>query len=57
MQTILSRGMGVESTTMLVRRLEDASVKPCPLHELIVIAGQTATIARTIKIWLLAGDA
>ena len=41
MHTILSYGMGVESTAILVRWLEDASVRPCPLHELIVITAQT----------------
>jgi hypothetical protein len=41
MHTILSYGMGVESTAILVRWLEDASVRPCPLHELIAITAQT----------------
>lgn len=41
MHTILSYGMGVESTAILVRWLEDASVRPCPLHELVVITAQT----------------
>ena len=41
MQTILSYGMGVESTAILVRWLEDASVRPCSLDELIVITSHT----------------
>lgn len=41
MQTILSYGMGVESTAILVRWLEDASVRPCRLDELIVITAHT----------------
>jgi hypothetical protein len=41
MQTILSYGMGVESTAILVRWLEDASVRPCRLDELIVITSHT----------------
>lgn len=41
MRTILSYGMGVESSAILVRWLEDASVRPCPLDELILITAQT----------------
>ena len=41
MQTILSYGMGVESTAILVRWLEDASARPCELGELIVITAHT----------------
>jgi hypothetical protein len=41
MQTILSYGMGVESTAILIRWLEDASVRPCQLDELIVITAHT----------------
>lgn len=41
MQTILSYGMGVESTAILVRWLEDASVRPCSLDELLVITAHT----------------
>ena len=41
MRTILSYGVGVESTTILVRWLEDASVRPCPLDELLVITEHT----------------
>lgn len=41
MHTILSYGMGVESTAILVRWLEDPSSRPCPLDELIVITAQT----------------
>lgn len=41
MQTILSYGMGVESTAILIRWLEDASVRPCRLDELIVITAHT----------------
>ena len=41
MQTILSYGMGVESTAILVRWLKDASVRPCPLDKLVVITSHT----------------
>ena len=41
MHTILSYGMGVESTAILVRWLEDASVRPCRLDELLVITSHT----------------
>ena len=41
MQTILSYGMGVESTAILIRWLEDASVRPRQLDELIVITAHT----------------
>jgi hypothetical protein len=41
MQTILSYGMGVESTAILVRWLEDTSVRPCSLDELLVITAHT----------------
>lgn len=41
MRTILSYGMGVESSAILVRWLEDIAVRPCPLDDLIVITAQT----------------
>lgn len=41
MHTILSYGMGVESTAILVRWLEEPSVHPCSIDELIVITAQT----------------
>jgi hypothetical protein len=41
MQTVLSYGMGVESSAILVRWAEEPSVRPCPLEELIVITSQT----------------
>jgi hypothetical protein len=41
MHTILSYGMGVESTAILVRWIEEPVVRPCPLEELIVITSQT----------------
>lgn len=41
MHTILSYGMGVESTAILVRWLEEPSVRPCSLDELIIITAQT----------------
>ena len=41
MQTILSYGMGVESTAILIRWLESAPVRPCRLDELIVITAHT----------------
>lgn len=41
MRTILSYGMGVESSAILVRWLDDPAVRPCPLDELIVITAQT----------------
>lgn len=41
MRTILSYGMGVESTAILVAWLSAHSTCPCPLNELIVITAQT----------------
>lgn len=41
MHTILSYGMGVESTAIIVRWLEEPSVRPCSIDELIVITAQT----------------
>lgn len=41
MHTILSYGMGVESSAILVAWLTDPSDCPCPLSELIVITAQT----------------
>jgi hypothetical protein len=41
MRTILSYGMGVESSAILVRWLEEPSIRSCPLEELILITAQT----------------
>ncbi len=41
MQTILSYGLGVESTAILIRWLEEASFRPCPLDEVILITAHT----------------
>jgi hypothetical protein len=40
MRTILSYGMGVESTALL-RWVIEPSTRPCPLNELVVISAQT----------------
>ncbi len=40
MHTILFYGMGTESTAILVRWLEDPSVRPCSIDELTVIIAQ-----------------
>lgn len=37
MHTVLSYGMGVESSAILVRWAEDPAVRPCPLEDLILI--------------------
>ncbi len=37
---ILSYGMGVESTAILVRWISEASLRPCPLEQLTVITAQ-----------------
>ena len=39
--TILSYGMGVESTSTLLRWFDDISVRPCSLEELIILVAQT----------------
>ena len=39
--TLLSYGMGVESSAVLARWCFDATARPCPLNELIVITAQT----------------
>ncbi len=41
MQTILSYGMGVESSAILAKWLLMPSSRPCPLEDLIVITAQT----------------
>ena len=41
MHTILSWGMGVESTAILVRWLLEPETRPCALDELLVLAAQT----------------
>jgi len=41
MHTILSYGMGVESTAIIVRWLEEPSVRPCSIDDLMVITAQT----------------
>lgn len=40
MTVILSYGMGVESTAILVRYIFEAAVRPCSLDELVVITSQ-----------------
>ncbi|MBY0502717.1 MAG: hypothetical protein K2X03_02325 [Bryobacteraceae bacterium] len=40
MQTILSYGMGVESTAILLRWIREPGTRPCPLKDLIVITSQ-----------------
>ena len=39
--TLLSYGMGVESSAVLARWCFEPAVRPCPLDELIVITAQT----------------
>lgn len=41
MHTILSYGMGVESTAILLRWIEEPACRPCPLESIIVITAQT----------------
>ena len=41
MHTILSWGMGVESTAILVRWLLEPGTRPCALDELLVLTAQT----------------
>lgn len=41
MHTILSWGMGVESTAILVRWLLEPEMRPCALEELLVLTAQT----------------
>ena len=41
MQHILSWGLGVESTAILVRWLLEPSTRPCPLEDLIVLTSMT----------------
>ena len=41
MLTLLSYGMGVESTAILLRWLEEPASRPCALEDLIVITAQT----------------
>jgi hypothetical protein len=40
MPTILSYGMGVESSAILVRWIMSPEARPCPLDELIVVTAQ-----------------
>lgn len=40
LQTILSYGMGVESTAILLRWIFEPETRPCPLNELLVIIAQ-----------------
>ena len=40
MQTVLSYGMGVESSAVLVRWVREPNTRPCPLEDLIVITSQ-----------------
>lgn len=41
MRTILSWGIGVESTAILVRWLLEPETRPCPLDQLLVLTAQT----------------
>lgn len=41
MHTVLSYGMGVESSAILVRWFEEPSLRPCSLEDLVVITSQT----------------
>jgi 5-methylcytosine-specific restriction endonuclease McrA len=41
MRTILSYGMGVESSALLVRWLREPSTRPCSLDDLVVVSAQT----------------
>ena len=41
MHTILSWGMGLESTAILVRWLLEPETRPCALEELLVLTAQT----------------
>ena len=41
MQTVLSYGLGVESTAILIRWLEDVSSRPCSLSDLVVVTAHT----------------
>lgn len=41
MRTILSYGMGVESTALLVKWLRNPSTRPCSLDDLVVVTAQT----------------
>ncbi len=52
MYTILSYRMGMESTAILVRWLEDAYVRPCPLEILIVITAHTGESTKTTSFGL-----
>jgi len=40
-QVILSYGMGVDSTAILLRWIEEPETRPCPLDELVVITSMT----------------
>ena len=40
MSTILSYGMGVEATTILLRWIEKPDTRPSPLEQLIVVTSQ-----------------
>ena len=41
MPTLLSLGMGVESTAILVRWIKEPATRPCALEDLIVLSAQT----------------
>lgn len=41
MRTLLSYGMDVESSAILVQWIKDASVRPCAFSKLILITSQT----------------
>ena len=40
MSTVLSYGMGVESTAILLRWIHESETSPCPLEQLIVVTSQ-----------------
>lgn len=49
MHTILSYGMGVESTAIFVRWILEPETRPCPLDQLLVITAQTGDEYRDTK--------
>jgi hypothetical protein len=55
--TLLSYGMGVESTCILVRWIVEPETRPCPLDELIVITAQVgdeyANTGRVVELHVL----
>jgi hypothetical protein len=49
MHTVLSYGMGVESSAILVRWVEEPSLRPCSMEDLVVITSQTDDEYRDTK--------